>query len=114
MHCKFIVSFLQLYADWYCVFSFSTESNVATGNTKTNNKVESKTTRIEDPIKTPSEPDNEGDVDDDDDDSAEADTVVKEEATDLTKEELALRIYNTITSTILPQLHKCVTKKASL
>lgn len=65
------------------------------------------------------EPDNEGDVvndddDDKDDDSGEAETTVKEEAPDLSKEELALRIYNTITSNILPQLHKCVTKKVSL
>ena len=32
----------------------------------------------------------------------------------VSKEELAVRIYNTITSTILPQLQKCVTKKVSL
>ena len=49
--------------------------------------------------------------DDDNDDSGEA---VKGQATDVSKEELAVRIYNTITSTILPQLYKCVTKKVSL
>ena len=48
---------------------------------------------------------------DDNDDSGEA---VKGQATDVSKEELAVRIYNTITSTILPQLHKCVTKKVSI
>ena len=86
------------------------------------NKVESKTAKIEDPNKRSNEPDNQGDIDDDDDDHkadeedddderSEEETVVKE---DLSKEELVLRIYNTITSTILPQLHKCVTKKVSL
>ena len=79
-------------------------------------KVESETAGTEDPIKRPNEPDNGGDVDNDDDEDDERvddESVVKDEATDLSKEELALRIYNTITSTILPQLHKCVTKKVS-
>lgn len=84
------------------------------------NKVESKTARIEDPIRRSNEPDNEGYIEDDDDKEGdgderdEAETVGKEEVTNLSKEELALRIYNTITSTILPQLYKCVTKKVSL
>ena len=74
---------------------------------------------MEDPIKRPNEPDNGGDNDNDDDKDDEDDErgdeglVAKEEVSDLSKEELALRIYNTITSTILPQLHKCVTKKVS-
>ena len=83
------------------------------------NNVESKTARREDPNERSNEPDNKGDIDDDDDDDVddernEEETVVKEEVTDLSKEELALRIYNTITSIILPQLQKCVTKKVSL
>ena len=83
------------------------------------NKVESESVRMEDPIKRPNEPDNGGDNDNDDDKDDEDDErgdeglVAKEEVSDLSKEELALRIYNTITSTILPQLHKCVTKKVS-
>lgn len=102
-----------------CYFSHVlAENNVDVTRTETN-KVDSKTTRIEDPIKKSNERDNEGDIDDDDDkdddvEGDEAEIVVKEEVTDLSKEELALRIYNTITSTILPQLHKCVTKKVSL
>lgn len=55
--------------------------------------------------------DDNGNKEDDNDDSGEA---VKGPATDVSEEELAVRIYNTITSTILPQLHKCVTKKVSL
>lgn len=95
-----------------------TESSAGIKNTEAK-KVESETARTEDPIKRPNEPDNGRDADDDDDKGDEDDerggeeSVVKEEVTDLSKEELALRIYNTITSTILPQLHKCVTKKVS-
>ena len=62
---------------------------------------------------------NDGDDDDNendngDDDNDEADAAGKREIEDISKEELALRIYNTITSNILPQLQKCVTKKVSL
>ena len=52
--------------------------------------------------------DDKGNKEEDNDDNSEA---VKGQATDDSKEELAVRIYNTISSTILPQLHKCVTKK---
>ena len=82
------------------------------------NKVESESVSTEDPIKRPIEPDDGGDNDDDDkddegDERGDEELVAKEEVSDLSKEELALRIYNTITSSILPQLHKCVTKKVS-
>ena len=49
--------------------------------------------------------------DDNDDDIDETNPAVNG---NVSKEELAVRIYNTITSTILPQLQKCVTKKVSL
>lgn len=90
------------------------ESSPGVKNTETN-KVESEFVRTEDPIKRPNEPDSGGDNDNDDDEDDERgdeELVAKEEVSDLSKEELALRIYNTITSTILPQLHKCVTKKS--
>lgn len=94
-----------------------TESSPGVKNTEAN-KVESESVRTEDPIKRPNEPDSGGDNDNDDDDDeddvrGDEELVAKEEVSDLSKEELALRIYNTITSTILPQLHKCVTKKVS-
>lgn len=92
-----------------------TESSPGVKNTEAN-KVESEFVRTEDPIKRPNEPDSGGDNDNDDDEDDERgdeEFVAKEEVSDLSKEELALRIYNTITSTILPQLHKCVTKKVS-
>ena len=94
-----------------------TESSPGVKNTEAN-KVESESVKTEDPIKRPNEPDSGGDNDNDDDDDeddvrGDEELVAKEEVSDLSKEELALRIYNTITSTILPQLHKCVTKKVS-
>ena len=92
-----------------------TESSPGVKNTEAN-KVESESVKSEDPIKRPNEPDSGGDNDNDDDEDDERgdeELVAKEEVSDLSKEELALRIYNTITSTILPQLHKCVTKKVS-
>lgn len=94
-----------------------TESSPGVKNTEAN-KVESESVRTEDPIKRPNEADSGGDNDNDDDDDeddvrGDEELVAKEEVSDLSKEELALRIYNTITSTILPQLHKCVTKKVS-
>lgn len=88
-----------------------------------NNEVQSKK-ESDEPIKILIEADSKQDDDDEDrDDDKEIDNdgdndevemTIKGQATDVSKEELALRIYNTITSTILPQLHKCVTKKASL
>ena len=98
-----------------------TETSPGVKNTEAK-KVDSETVRTEDPIKRSNEPDSGGDDDDDDDDDdkhdedderGEEESVAKEEVSDLSKEELALRIYNTITSSILPQLHKCVTKKVS-
>ena len=95
-----------------------TESSPLVKNTEAN-KVESKSVRTEDPIKRPNEPDNgggnddDGDKDDEGDDRGDEELVAKEEVSDLSQEELASRIYNTITSNILPQLHKCVTKKVS-
>lgn len=94
---------------------------VGLGNKKGNTNVESNMKK-DDPIKISSEAENkdvgeDGDDDDKEDDNDdgddEASTSLKGQASDMSKEELALRIYNTITSTILPQLHKCVTKKVS-
>jgi len=80
-------------------------------------QVEDKTVMTEHLIQRQNGPDNGDDVDNDDDNEdderGEDESVVKGEVADLSKEELALRIYNTITSTILPQLQKCVTKKVS-
>jgi len=90
------------------------------GNKKGNTNVESNMKK-DDPIKISSEAENKDVGEDDDDDDKEDDnddgddeasTSLKGQASDMSKEELALRIYNTITSTILPQLHKCVTKKS--
>ena len=76
--------------------------------------------KVENPINTQKEDEKQHDRDDDtdeikddgnDDDIDENNTAVNG---NVSKEELAVRIYNTITSTILPQLHKCVTKKVSL
>lgn len=90
-----------------------TESSPGVQNTAAK-QVEDKTVRTEHLIQRQNEPGNGDDVDNDDDDErGEDESVVKDEVADLSKEELALRIYNTITSTILPQLHKCVTKKVS-
>ena len=96
-----------------------TETSPGVKNTEAN-KVESDSVSREDQIKRPNEADDGGDNDADDDKDDEGDErgdeelAAKEEvSSDLSKEELALRIYNTITSTILPQLHKCVTKKVS-
>ena len=55
--------------------------------------------------------DDDNDKEGEDDDGGEAGDTGKDDTPDLNKEELALRIYNTITSSILPQLQKCVTKK---
>lgn len=55
--------------------------------------------------------DDDNDKEGEDDDGGEAGDTGKDDSPDLNKEELALRIYNTITSSILPQLQKCVTKK---
>lgn len=88
-----------------------TESSPGVQNTAAK-QVEDKTVRTEHLIQRQNEPGNGDDVDNDDDERGE-DESVKDEVADLSKEELALRIYNTITSTILPQLHKCVTKKVS-
>lgn len=95
-----------------------TESSPGVKNTEAN-EVESESVRTEDPVTRPNEPDsggdndNDDDKDDEDDERGDEELVAKEEVSDLSKEELALRIYITITSTILPQLHKCVTKKVS-
>ena len=117
-YCLYMYVSVALYV---CVVLFCiavlTENNVVDKNAGTN-KVERSTAGLEDSVKQSNEPDSEGgvavddndDKEGDDDERDEAETVVKE-VTNLSKEELALRIYNTITSTILPQLHKCVTKK---
>lgn len=55
--------------------------------------------------------DDDNDKEGEDDDGGQAGDTGKDDTPDLNKEELALRIYNTITSSILPQLQKCVTKK---
>lgn len=57
----------------------------------------------------------EDDGDEDGDDKEDhSDEAGQAQATNASNEERSLRIYNTITSTILPQLHKCVTKKVCL
>lgn len=55
--------------------------------------------------------DDDNDKEGEDDDGGQAGDTGKDDTPDLNKDELALRIYNTITSSILPQLQKCVTKK---
>ena len=119
LYCLYVSVVLYVCVVLFCI-SVLTENNVDDKKAGTN-KVERSIPGLEDSVKRSDEPDSEGDVDVDDNDDKEgndderdeAEAVVKEEVTDLSKEELALRIYNAITSTILPQLHKCVTKKVS-
>lgn len=76
--------------------------------------------RVENPINTQKEDEKQHDRDDDTDEvtddgnDADIDETNPAVTGNVSKEELAVRIYNTITSTILPQLQKCVTKKVSL
>lgn len=76
--------------------------------------------KAENPINTKNEDEKQHDRDDDVDEVKEDDNDDDIDETNpavngnVSKEELAERIYNTITSTILPQLHRCVTKKVSL
>ena len=76
--------------------------------------------KVENPINTQKEDEKQHDPDDDADEVKEDNNYNDIDETNpavngnVSKEELAVRIYSTITSTILPQLQKCVTKKVSL
>ena len=58
--------------------------------------------------------DRDNDSDNGGEDDEEGEGISKEEMKDVCKDDLALRIYSTIKTTILPQLHKCITKKVIL
>ena len=55
-----------------------------------------------------------GENDDHEDDDDDNDNLAKGNTQDASNKDLPLRIYNTITTTILPQLRKYITKKVSL
>ena len=87
---------------------FASDGNIAVENKSENVDVENEKEKIANEKNDSDDDGDNGNKEEDNDDNGEA---VKGQATDDSKEELAVRIYNTISSTILPQLHKCVTKK---